>query len=198
MLGKLTCINTHLSNKNYKHQYCCSLRCEIAWRCCLIGGRAARPGACLTFLWDEHPFTWDWGCSATYGTVDSLGVGSALGRLGLSHATASSCAALVAKGLDVLFTCRAGLGSGALRGGIRLRSHDTVTAAWGLAEARSAGDSRAVTSAGPGIIGHELGTDITAVDVSYSASGWIVREAEAARTGRGSRVVTAVEHPISA
>ena len=64
-----------------------------------------------------------------FGTVGSLGLGSALGCLGLSHATVSSRAALVAKGLDVLFTCRAGLGSGALRRGIRLRSHDTGTAA---------------------------------------------------------------------
>ena len=62
---------------------------------------------------------------------------------------------------------------------------DTVGAAWGLLEARVKGGSRAVASAGPGTTGHELGADITAVDVSYSASGWIVREAETARAGGG-------------
>ena len=132
-----------------------------------------------------------------FGTVGPRGPGSALGCLGLSHATASSRAASVAKGLDVLFTCRAGLGSGALRGGIRLRSHDTVTAAWGLAEARTAGENRAVTSAGPEITGHELGTDITAVDVSHPAPGWALRGAGAATAGWGGRVITAIEHPLS-
>ena len=89
----------------------------------------------------------------------------------LSFWLIASCAAAVAEGLDVLLASWAGLGSGALRGSLRLRGHDTVVAAWGLLEARVTGGSRAVASAGPGTTGHELGADITAADVSHSASG---------------------------
>ena len=81
-----------------------------------------------------------------------------------------------------------------------MRGRDTVAAVWGLVEARVTGGIRAVASAGPGTTGLELGADITAVDVSYSASGWVIREADAARAGRGGHdiVVTAVKHPINA
>ena len=134
-----------------------------------------------------------------FGTVGPRGPGSVLACLGLSHVLDASRAASVAKGLNVRFTCRAGLGNGALWEGFRLRRHDTVAAhaAWGLAEARTAGDSRAVTSAGPEITGHELGTDITAVDVSHSAPGWALRGTGAATAGWGGRVITATEHPLS-
>ena len=97
----------------------------------------------------------------------------------------ASCAALVAEGSEILFTCWAGLGSSTLGGGFWLRWHDTVAVAWGLADARPAGDSRAVTSAGPETTSHELGTDITAVDVSHSAPGWALRGAGAATAGWG-------------
>ena len=132
-----------------------------------------------------------------FGTVGLRGPGSVLACLGLSHVLDASRAASVAKGLNVLFTCRAGLGNGALWEGFRLRRHDTVAVAWGLAEAQTAGDSRAVTSAGPETTGHELGTDITAVGVSHSAPGWAPRGAGVAMAGWGGHVITAAEHPLS-
>ena len=132
-----------------------------------------------------------------FGTVGLWGPGSMLACFGPSHVLDASCTASVAKGLNVLFTCRAGLGSGALWEGFRLRRSDTVAVAWGFAEARTASDSRAVTSAGPETTGHELGTDITAVDVSHSAPGWALRGAGAAMAGWGGRVVTAAEYPLS-
>ena len=100
--------------------------------------------------------------------------------------------------MNILCADWTGLGIGALLGSLRWCGRDTVGAAWGPVEARVKGDSRTVASAGPRTTGDELRADITAIDVCYSASGRIVREAEAARAGRGSRVVTAAEHPISA
>ena len=150
-------------------------------------GRAARFGACLALFGNEHPFSCGWKFGAMFGAVSLQGLVGVL----------ASCAALVAESSDILFTCWARLGSSTLGGGCRLRWRNTVAVAWGLAGARPAGDSRAVTSAVPGTTSHELGTDITAVDVSHSAPGWALRGAGAATAGWGGRVITAAEHPLS-
>ena len=106
---------THHSNKNYYQQYRGSLGSEIAWRCCLIEGIAARFGARLALRRNGHPFSCDWRFGAMFGAVGLRGLGGVLACLGLSLGLGASCDA---SGLGVLFTSWAGLGSGALRGGI--------------------------------------------------------------------------------
>ena len=116
----------------------------------------------------------------------------------LSFGRIAGCAAAVAASLNVLCACWTGLGIGALRGSLGRCGRDTGGAAWELVDARVRGGSRTVASAGPRTTGHELRADITAVDVGYSASGRVVREADTARAGRRSRVITVVKHPASA
>ena len=64
-------------------------------------------------------------------------------------------------------------------------------------EARVTGGSCALASAGSGATDHELGSGITAADISHSASGWTLGGAGAARAGWWCRMVTAVEHPLT-
>ena len=131
-----------------------------------------------------------------FGAVGLWGLGCVLACLWLNLTLGGSHAASVTEGLDILFTCLAGLGRGTPWGGLWLCGHDTVAVAWRLAGAGSAGDSRAVTSAGPETTSHGLRTDFTAVDVSHSAPGGTLRGAGAATAGWGGRVVTAVENPL--
>ena len=120
-----------------------------------------------------------------FGAVGLWGLGCVLACLGLNLTLGGSRAASVTGGLDILLPCLAGLGRGTPWGGIRLRGHNTVAVAWGLAEAGSVGDSRAVTSAGPETMSHELGTDFTAVNASHSAHGWLSGGLERRRLGGG-------------
>ena len=80
-----------------------------------------------------------------FGAVGLWGLGYVLACLGLNLTLGGSHAASVTEGLDILFTCLAGLGRGTPCGGIRLLGHDTVAVAWGLAEAGSAGDHAGCT-----------------------------------------------------
>ena len=152
----------------------------------------------VTLLWEENPFSFDWRLGVTLGSVGLGGFGCVLASRWLNFELIAGCAAAVAVGLDILRADWTGLGSGALWGSLWLRGRGTVGAVWGLVEAQVTGGSCAVASAGSGTTGHELGAGITAVDVSYSASGWTLRGAGTARAGRGYRVVTAVEHPLTA
>ena len=191
--------HTQNSNKNHKHQYCCSLYCEIARRHCLIEGQAARFGACqIALRWYEHPFTFDWRFGAVSAAASLWGFRSALACFELSFGPIASCAASIAEGLDILLAGQAGLGSLAHRGSLQWCGSNTIGAAWENTDTRETRGGRAVASAVPEMTCHELGTDVTAVDVNHSASGWVVREADTARAGRGGRVVTVVEHPVNA